>query len=180
MIHRPDSFEVIPDSVFSSRQARALDWRHDPFEDSPAYIHGQRPKHKKRSSSTSGPASIYHPLYPQGRTPLPTLLSATPSPAISAANSPSIQPLLLAPEMDVDFDLLMPPNVTPAGWPGVIPRLASNAFGSLTPALSTPNLSPSASSTTGSPFLNDTGDYFTPRTPNTPSTPLTPRPVPSS
>lgn len=175
VIHRPDSFEVIPDSVYSSRQARALDWRHDPFGASPTYIHGQRPKHKhKRSSSTSTSTltSNYHSLYPQLRAPQPTLLSATPSPAISAANSPASQPLLLAPDMDMDFGLLMPPAGIPAGWSG------TSSATSLTPAFSTPGLSPSASSTAGSPFLGVDGDYFTPRTPNTPRTPLTPRPVP--
>jgi len=185
LIHpRPEEFNVPRDELYASLEARAFDWRQDPFEASPVYVHGQRPnyKHKHKRTSSSSYATTTSLLYPPSLPPLrvqPTLLSATPSPAISAANSPAPTPLTLG--SDLDLSLLLPHPSTPQGCPA--PWAFDNAASAgllSTPALSTPGLSPSASSTTGSPFVQiyDSEDYLALLTPGVHRTPRTPRPVP--
>ncbi|CCA75011.1 hypothetical protein PIIN_08996 [Serendipita indica DSM 11827] len=179
VIHRPDNFEIPKDSLYTALEARAFDWRQDPFEDSPVYVYGQRPNHKRQKSSLS--RRNVHLRAPQF-----TLPSATPSPAVSATNSPQPSPLTRALHLgseDVEFEVPMPNASIPLGWPGTSGLLSSPAMLS-TPAFSTPGLSPSASSAAGSPYPGHGADYFAPRAssyPHTPSilhTPASPRPVP--
>jgi hypothetical protein len=176
-IQRPEAFNAPNDEFYASLGARAFDWRQDPFGASPVYVHGQRPnyKHKHKRSSSHASMSLLQPPRLQS-----TLLSATPSPVMSAANSPAPRPLTLL--SDSDASLLMPQTGSPHGWSGawiLVPNAASPGLLS-TPSLSTPGLSPSASSASGSPFTQGYGsaDYFTLQTPRVHRTPGTPRPVP--
>ncbi|KIM27369.1 hypothetical protein M408DRAFT_9330 [Serendipita vermifera MAFF 305830] len=180
VIHAPENFDELRGEFYESLQARAFDWRQDPFEDSPVYVHGQRPnfkhRHKRSSSYAPSPSSS---LRPPARTLQPTLLSATPSPHISAANSPVPTPLALSSELD--FSLFLSPAGVPQGWPGSNNSNSGSSNFLSTPAFSTPGLSPSASSTSGSPLVpgySSTVDYFAPQALRTRRTPRTPYPAP--
>ncbi|PVF95474.1 hypothetical protein CPB86DRAFT_591131 [Serendipita vermifera] len=197
-IHRPDGFR--PQfgyyDDFEAREVAAVeDWQYDPFDPSPVYVHGvSRPRHKHKRSNSDGQLnalqapsqSQQHLLVPQ-----PTLLSATPSPSISASNSPMTPRLVLTPELDfVD----LPAVGVPSMWPGFTSPSVKDGVSGMnggvstshlsTPAFSTPALSPSASSAAGSPFpvvagpSLSQGDYFSLGVPRVQCTPSTPRPVP--
>lgn len=174
VIHRPD-FSPLQGPSYSSRYIDPdMDWQQDLLDPTPVLTRGKRPGHRHKRSSSAA----FAPSIGQSRlhTPLPTILSATPSPSISAAPSPAAKPLALAPE--ADFGLLVPPPNDPTGWPGE--SLATpSSHGMPTPAFSTPALSPSSSSAAGSPFEGRAStDCSLLQTPNTPRTPYTPRPVP--
>ena len=178
VIHRPDNFQIPEDSLYAALDARTFDWQQDPFEDSPVYVYGQRPNHKRRRSSLSRRSAHL-------RAPQFTLPSATPSPAMSVTNSPQPSPLTRALHLsseDVEFEAPMPNARVPSGWPGTSGLLSSAPAMLSTPAFSTPGLSPSASSAAGSPCYGK--DYFAlpvPSYSHTPSilhAPTFPRPVP--
>lgn len=167
VIHRPDVLERNCESRYLNPD---LDWSQDLFDPSPAYVRPKRPNHKHKRSSSAAVSRYQYSGFLQ--TPLPTIPSATPSPAISAAPSPVARPLALAPELD--FNLLVPSSSVPHAWPGM--STASSLLP--TPTFSTPGLSPSATGTPGSPLVGARNDYFMLQTPYTPHTPHTPRPVP--
>ncbi|KAG8854056.1 hypothetical protein FRB91_004073 [Serendipita sp. 411] len=182
------------DPLYAALEARAFDWRDDPFGESPQYVYGQRPKHKHRRSSSKNMNLRPSPYGKHQLKLQPTLLSATPSPAVSVSNSPAPSPMTrsLTLNFDFDVDMLMPPT----GWPtssgagtGVMAMSTDDHSDFMpTPAFSTPALSPSASSVAASPYTSVDGsggpsaygerDYFSIYRPRVPHTPIDRRPVP--
>ncbi|KAG8813961.1 hypothetical protein FRC17_001360 [Serendipita sp. 399] len=195
IIHK--GYERQPNCWFPSMEDHAFDWP-EHLEESPQsrYAYGQRPTHKqKRSSSSSVNMHLLRPT-PYGKLQ-PTLLSATPSPAVSALNSPVPSPLTRALTLNMDSDLeMLMPSMPLSGWP-TTSGAATDGMGMptpggflSTPALSTPALSPSASiSVPGSPYVGVDAsggntsaygghDYFSLHRSQVPRTPAHPRPVP--